>query len=112
MKSQRIGGRLLPAVIDQRAESEPAALYAEFATLSIDGQIRLNPVTYPQFANSINGVARWLQKELGRGDSHRTLAYIRPNDLRYYILVVAVVKVGYKVCSDSESIYGNMRTEI
>ena len=101
MKPQSVGGRLLPAVIDQIAESEPVAVYAEYATLSIDGQIRLNPVTYRQFANSINGVAWWLQKELGRGDSHRTLAYIGPNDLRYYILIVAAVKAGYKVCSDS-----------
>ena len=91
------GRRLVTAVIDQRAQIEPGTSFVEVPVSSTTYEAGYKPVNYRQFANAINGAAWWLEKELGKGQSHETLAYIGPNDLRYLILIVAAVKVGYKV---------------
>ncbi|MCJ1383931.1 hypothetical protein MMC17_007045 [Xylographa soralifera] len=97
MRSTDVGKRLLPSLIDETAKSEPDAVYAEYPVSSTDLTAGLRTVTYAQLANGINGVALWLKREIGMGENHETLAYIGPNDLRYYIVIVGAVKAGYKI---------------
>ncbi|MCJ1308867.1 hypothetical protein MMC25_002522 [Agyrium rufum] len=72
------GKRLLPVVIDGLAFQEPAALYAEFPIMSVEGTFTMRRVNYREFANSINGTAWWLEKEIGKGHDFETVTYIDP----------------------------------
>ncbi|KAL8948969.1 MAG: hypothetical protein Q9222_004891, partial [Ikaeria aurantiellina] len=47
-------------------------------------------------ANSVNSLAHWLEKTLGKSTTFETIAYIGALDLRYFILALAAAKVGYK----------------
>jgi acyl-CoA synthetase (AMP-forming)/AMP-acid ligase II len=95
--------QLLPCLVDEIAQTEPNAVWAEFpasATTYSDGFV---PITYRQLSNAVNGVAWCLFDALGPADgkSFDTLAYLGPNDWRYMILVLAAVKAGYKVSAPS-----------
>ena len=110
-KNPDAGRRLIPVVIDQIAKSEPDATFVESPVSSTTYEAGYRPITFRQFANAINGAAWWLEKELGKGQKHETLAYIGPNDLRYIILVVAAVKTGYKVWRDKPSFCTRLMNE-
>jgi acyl-CoA synthetase (AMP-forming)/AMP-acid ligase II len=53
--------------------------------------------TYSQMRTAVNCVAHLLNDKLGESQSFETLAYIGPNDLRYHIVLMAAMKMGYKV---------------
>lgn len=88
---------LLPNLVDQKASSCPETVLAEYPESADTYKNGYRAITYWQFANAINGAAWWLEKTLGHGQDFETLAYIGPNDVRYQILLVAAIKVGYKV---------------
>ena len=90
-------GDFVPNLVDKRAELTPDAIYSEYpvSTSSYDEGYR--QITYKDFANAINGAARWLVDTLGPGKDFETLAYIGPNDVRHPSLILAAVKAGYKV---------------
>lgn len=46
---------------------------------------------------AVNCIAHLLNDKLGESQSFETLAYIGPNDLRYHIVLMAAMKMGYKV---------------
>lgn len=89
--------QLLCHLVDERAQTQPNAVYSEipYSASNYDGGFR--KVTYANFANAINGLAHWIKSTLGQGENFDTLAYIGPNDLRYNIVLLAAVKAGYKV---------------
>ncbi len=89
---------LLPTLIDDRANAVPDRLYCAYIEpghASVEDGLR--KVTYGHFANSVNRCAWWLEKELGKGQNFETLAYVGPSDIRYAIMTLAAVKIGYKV---------------
>ena len=88
---------LLPELIDEISKDDPTALWIEYPTDPTSYDSGYTQITYAQFANAINGTAYWMEGALGRGDNGETLTYIGPNDPLYGVLVVAAVKVGYKV---------------
>ena len=88
---------LVPHIVDQRAQSEPDALYAEYPVSTTSYKEGYSKITYSGFANAINGAAWWLHKTLGPGKDFEILAYIGPNDLRYPALILGAVKAGYTV---------------
>lgn len=88
---------LLPVLIDEIAENDPTALWIEYPADPTSYDAGYKQITYTQFANAINGTARWMEDALGRGENGETLTYIGPNDPLYGVLVVAAVKAGYKV---------------
>lgn len=91
--------KLLPDVIDEIAATEPESLYGKYPADPSNYDAGFKDVTYRQLANAINGVAQWLESEIGRGDPERTptIAYIGPNDFRYIFAFVGAIKAGYKV---------------
>ena len=91
-------GDLLPHLVDKRAVLTPDTLYSEYPVSALTYDEGYRKITYNDFANAINGVARWLVETLGSGKDFETLAYIGPNDIRYPALLLGAVKAGYKVC--------------
>ena len=88
--------RLIPNAIDERARTNPNAVFASIPISSCvaDG---FRDVTYSEYANAINHAASWLENVLGESASGEKIGYIAPSDLRYVILAVAAVKVDRQV---------------
>ncbi|KAJ2983899.1 hypothetical protein NUW58_g6174 [Xylaria curta] len=91
------GRRLLPHVVDDIASSDPQR---ECFTIprSSDPKDGWKVVTFKEYANAINHVARRVLTNCGLPpvDTFPTIAYIGPNDIRYAVLTLAAVKAGYK----------------
>lgn len=81
-----LGQRLLPAVVDEIARSDPSrVLYSVMKTIDPrDGYQNINAA---QFVQAVDRCAWYLHKELGPGVNFPTLLYIGPQDLVYAILV-------------------------
>lgn len=98
MDSTPYGRRLVPILIDEIAEHDPDRVFACIPkTTDLDDGFR--NVTYAGFARAINRAAGWIGNTIGPSEKGKfeTLAYIGPFDLRYYVMVVAACKLGYKV---------------
>lgn len=90
--------QLLNNIVDGTARTRPSAIYAEVPRSFHSYESGYRKITYRALANAVNGVAWWLQQELGQGQDHQTLAYLGPNDLAYVMIILGAVKAGYKVC--------------
>jgi hypothetical protein len=88
---------LLPLVLEKRARSSPNGPWAKFPISDQTYASGLRTATNLEVSNAVNQVAWLLEKSLGRSDKFETIAYIGPFDLRYFIVVIAGIKVGYKV---------------
>ena len=89
-----VSRELMPVMVDRIASEDPNGVFVTLASESGNRQ-----VTYKQYANAINGVAFWLESQLGRSYTNECLAYIGTGggDLFYPILLIAAVKAGYYV---------------
>jgi acyl-CoA synthetase (AMP-forming)/AMP-acid ligase II len=92
---------LLPNTLFKLAAQYPDLTYSEYPrTSNVDDGYR--KVTYKEVANAVHAVAWWIDHHVGKpaaNDGSETLVYMGPNDLRYAILVLGSVMVGYKVLS-------------
>ena len=88
-----IGHRVLPVLVDDLANQEPNRLFCVIPGLSQG----IRSVTIADFANAINRSSLWIEEQFGQGKNFETLAYLGPNDIRYFILLLAAIKVGYKL---------------
>lgn len=91
-----IGHRLLPHVVDELAQTDPDRVLYEFP-LTNNLSDSFVSITACQYANAINRTAWWLERVLGRRPEYPTIGYEGPQDLRYFLLLIAAVKVGYKM---------------
>lgn len=94
--------QLLPHIVDHLAKVTPAAPYSLYPNSPTTYDEGYQTVTYKDFANAINGLAWWLNDNLGPSDTIEVIAYIGPNDIRYTALLLAAIKAGYVVCFDSQ----------
>lgn len=90
--------QLLNNIVDDLAKVRPGTIYAEVPRSATSYEEGYRKISYANFANAINGLAHWLYDNLGPAENFPTVAYIGPNDFRYNALMLAAVKVGYKVC--------------
>lgn len=90
------GHRLLPHVVDEWSDAEPEHVLYEFPTDN-DVTIPFTKVTTRDFANAINRAAWLIDQALGKGDGFPTIGYTGPQDLRYFIFIIAAIKAGYKM---------------
>ena len=90
------GRRLLSSIIDERAQTGHKRPYASIP-VSDDIDDGYRNITYRRFANAINRCALWLRGLIGTSQNFETLVYIGPADLRYQIICMAAVKIGYVV---------------
>lgn len=86
----------LPELVDERARKSPEGVFARIpiGPAYTDG---FKDVTNAQLNNAIKYAAALLFSRYGRSDSFETIAYIGPADLSYFIVMLAGVKIGYKV---------------
>lgn len=79
--------QLLNNIVDGLAKVRPGTIYAEVPRSSISYEFGYRKISYANFANAINGLAKWLHDTLGPAENFPTLAYIGPNDFRYNALI-------------------------
>ena len=91
------GEQLLPVILDNRAKSDPDGVWAKFPISPTSYAQGFRSVTHFEVARAVDKVAWILEETLGRSKTFETIAYLGPNDLRCTIVVLAGVKVGYKV---------------
>ena len=94
---EHLGRRLLPALIDHIASTDPIRPFVSLAK-STDIRQGFHDVDYATFAAAINRCAYWLDEQFGRPRyEFEKIAYIGPSDLRYAIFIIAAVKAGFVV---------------
>jgi hypothetical protein len=97
----QVSGELLPNTLFNLASRYPDIVYAEYFSEPKHVANNYRKVTYREFANAVHGTAWWIEECIGKpivADGRETMVYLGPNDLRYGILVLASILVGYKVC--------------
>lgn len=88
---------LTPNIVDRVARLTPDAPYALYPNHPLSYSHGYRTVTYKDLANAVNGLAWWLNKNLGSSQQFDVLAYVGPNDVRYTALVLGAIKAGYVV---------------
>ncbi|CAO2652907.1 Nn.00g023180.m01.CDS01 [Neocucurbitaria sp. VM-36] len=91
---------LLPHILFKLADQYPGLTYAEYPRDHANIADGFRKATYREVANAVHAFAWWIEKNVGKpkvDDGRETMVYIGPNDLRYGILVLGSVMVGYKM---------------
>lgn len=91
-----LGRRLVPKLIDERAEREPTKIFSSIP-ISDDLTDGYHDITYATLARAIDRAAWWLHDATGQSPKGCKFASLGPNDLRYVIFVVAAMKCRYQV---------------
>ncbi|CVL06949.1 related to nonribosomal peptide synthetase MxcG [Fusarium mangiferae] len=91
-----LGRRLIPCILDEMSRDEPDRVIYSIAK-SADISKGFTEITARKFANAVNKTAWWLEHLVGRSETFQTIGYIGPHDIRYFLLNLACVKVGYQV---------------
>ena len=91
--------QLLPSILDHRAQSSPGGIWAKYPASDTTYKSGFKTATNNQVANAVNIVAWKLKDLVGDTQGFPTIAYLGPNDLRYYVVMLAAIKVGCKVSS-------------
>lgn len=95
------GRRLIPTAIDEQAQHVPDKVFA-----SIPRSSKLEPgcyrdVTMADFARGIDRLCEFLEPHIGFSKSQDTVAYYGLPDMRYQVVIVAMMKLGYKTLVDA-----------
>ncbi|KAH7029241.1 uncharacterized protein B0I36DRAFT_411067 [Microdochium trichocladiopsis] len=90
------GRRLIPRLVDELARTEPSRIVYSIP-LSGDISQGFREVSARGFADAVNKTAWWLHETVDRSESFETITYIGPHDLRYSLLILATIKVGFKL---------------
>ncbi|KAL2009196.1 hypothetical protein VTN00DRAFT_7390 [Thermoascus crustaceus] len=94
-KDARHHNRLLVKVIDENAERTPEVILIRYAGSDWE-TAGYKTITWKQLAGAINKAAYWLDARLCIGRTH-TIAYLGPNDARYYFLLGGAIKTGRRL---------------
>lgn len=80
------GRRLIPHIVDDNARDQPEKEAFQVPNSS-DAKDGWRAISWKDFANAINHVARRIIETFGQpdADSFPTIAYIGPNDARYVV---------------------------
>ncbi|EXJ86687.1 hypothetical protein A1O3_03640 [Capronia epimyces CBS 606.96] len=105
------GRRLLPTVVEDAARKRPDRVAYSFPVTD-DPAAGFHDITNRRFAIGVNRTAWWIERCFGKPEpkSFPTIGYIGPNDLQYGLLMLAAVKVGFKMLflSPRNSIDGHL----
>ena len=90
------GRRLMPAVLDEVAESDPQRVFVSVPKSSnlADG---FKDIPYGTFAKAVNKCAWYLREQLGEDSIPKTILYMGPLDVRYLVIILAAAKAGHMV---------------
>lgn len=90
------GRRLVPQVVDELAATAPDRVYAAIPKTS-DVQDGYRDVTMAELSGCVNFMARWLEQRFGKSETFETITYVGLSDLKGITILLAAIKVGYKV---------------
>lgn len=101
------GQRNFVDLIDERALNEPSRLVLSLPRSASDASQGWEDLSYKDYANAINRWAHWMVKTAGQAKEgeYPTVAYIGPNDVRYFVALTGAVKAGYKVCEPNQALW-------
>lgn len=85
----------MPQVVDEVAKIQPGAVWASFQLSDNSGDFR--DVTFKELAHCVNHTAWWMEGLIGRSNTFETIAYMGVSDIRYGFMLMAAIKLGYKV---------------
>ncbi|KAI0381395.1 acetyl-CoA synthetase-like protein [Hypomontagnella monticulosa] len=94
--SSAIPNRLIHLLPDELAQSVPDHVLFSFPKTA-DPRDGFVDVTAKIFANAVNKASWFLRKKLGEPQNFDTVAYMGPNDIRYFLFMFGAIKVGYKM---------------
>ena len=95
MASLLRGQRLIPAIIDDHAESQPDRVYAAVPVDQDNLSRGYKDITYKHFARAVDAASHWLDDTLGKSNGNfETFIYLGARDLRYAIMALAAAKTG------------------
>ncbi|KAK6530174.1 hypothetical protein TWF694_003541 [Orbilia ellipsospora] len=92
-----VTGTLLPKAFEERAEKNSQGIFAVIPKSPSSYAAGFREMKNVEVQNAINSVAWSIEKSFGRGVDFETIAYLGPNDPRYFIVLLAGIKVGYKI---------------
>lgn len=95
------GKRLLPTYVAEVARTDPDRLIYNIPNDRRSYAEGLRRITFRDFERIVDRLAWMLEEKLGKSEVAETLAYIGPNDIRYFALLIAVPKAGYKLLLSS-----------
>ncbi|KAB2569665.1 Non-canonical non-ribosomal peptide synthetase FUB8 [Lasiodiplodia theobromae] len=82
----------LPRRIDEIAASSPSREWM-ITPRSSDIHADWRTITFGEFAKAINGACKWIERTVGPvPDQRETVAYMGLNDVRYAVIIVALMK--------------------
>ncbi|KAJ5338907.1 hypothetical protein N7452_005635 [Penicillium brevicompactum] len=87
-------GVLLPHAVDKLAFTSAGAIFCVHP-ISSDISDGWQIITFKRLAGAVNGLAWWIEKNIGQGKSFEVLAYIGANDIRFAIFLLACLKTGH-----------------
>ncbi|KAL9027102.1 MAG: hypothetical protein Q9196_004324, partial [Gyalolechia fulgens] len=88
------GQRLLPALIDDIARSDPERLLAVVARTA-NPKDGYDEIDFFRFRRAVDGCSWWLEAQLGKDAARQNIAYYGSLDLMYHIVTLAAVKTGH-----------------
>lgn len=94
------GKRLVPTIIDNNAKIHPDGACFSVPRSDIL-QHGFRDISWRTYANAINRTAHFIEKEIGRSASFETVLYLGFPDLRAFIVLIALIKTGYKALFSS-----------
>ncbi|OAG09382.1 acetyl-CoA synthetase-like protein, partial [Paraphaeosphaeria sporulosa] len=94
------GNRLMPVMVDEVAAETPDRVCFSIPR-STDLKAGFHDITFQTFANAINKTASFIEREIGRSSMFETVMYMGIQDVRYFIVLFALMKTGHKVLFSS-----------
>lgn len=90
------GLKLIVQLLQERAAHTPNHTYIRYPGPSWEEK-GYTTVTWRQYLDAVNRIAHWLDETLGPDSNNDTVAYSGPNDIRYGLILPAVIKTNRKV---------------
>jgi len=88
--------KLLASVIDEKAKRTPETTFLRYAGPDWE-TAGYRSITWKQLAGAVNKAAYLLDELPGQTGRSQTVAYLGPNDARYFFLLVGAIKTGRRV---------------
>ncbi|GME26036.1 Ochratoxin a non-ribosomal peptide synthetase [Neofusicoccum parvum] len=87
--------RTITRRVDELAVNHPFRTWVSVPSSDdVHGQWR--DITFHELAQAVDGMARWIERAIGVGKARDTVAYLGTNDVRYTVVILALMKANRK----------------
>ncbi|KAJ5529641.1 hypothetical protein N7527_003034 [Penicillium freii] len=88
--------RILTEVVDRLAVQQPDGLWVKAGALD-NGVLSWSDFTWSQLASAVDYISHWMEDRLGPPAENETMGYMGISDIRYPIMILSAMKMGYKI---------------